>query len=263
MGLPVMTCLGTYIPGNSFLHRLDPRVKIAATAVLGTLVFGGGWPGLIVVSALFSAVTVTCRFSGGEIIRAMKPLAVFAILLFAMHTLFSPGSSLSAAIVTTEGILTGLFVAWQYLALVYGGLLLTVSTAPTDLVAALARLLAPLRRIGVPVQDVALMVSLAFRFLPLLAEEYERIVTAQATRGADQHGATVAVRIRLAYLRTQSLTLGVLRKADELATAVEARGYGVRPGTTLRVFTLGRADYAALLVVFSIAATVIVTRLTG
>jgi energy-coupling factor transporter transmembrane protein EcfT len=140
-------------------------------------------------------------------------------------------------------------VTWQFAALVIGAAVLTMTTLPSDLVGGIERLLRPLGRVGIPSQEIAVMIALAFRFVPLLTEEYDRLRTAQMARGADFTTGGVRLRMRAAASLAVTLLLSAFRHADELTLAMEARGYRRGSRTTLRELKLTRTDAAAFAVV--------------
>ncbi|MEN6621881.1 MAG: energy-coupling factor transporter transmembrane component T, partial [Smithella sp.] len=183
-----MIQFGEYRDGNSFIHRLDARVKIGATALLSILILQAqGWQ-IALLSTFLCIVCIVCRLKLSEVRQAFKPLVWFALLLFLLHLFFTSGSVLFQIPylpikITWEGFSRGLFVSWQFVALAMSGAILAMTTPPSDLVCGLEHLLSPLKYIGIPVQDIAVMVSMALRFVPTLLNEYDRIKTAQTARG--------------------------------------------------------------------------------
>jgi energy-coupling factor transporter transmembrane protein EcfT len=158
--------------------------------------------------------------------------------------------------VTYEGLGLGAAVTWQFVALVVSAAVLTMTTAPSELVGGFERLLRPFNRLGVPSHDIAIMVSVALRFVPTLLEEVERMKEAQAARGADFAGGGLIRRLRKMATLVIPLILCTFRRADELALAMEGRGYHRGPRTYLRELKFTRADYAALLAVTAFLAGV-------
>lgn len=136
-------------------------------------------------------------------------------------------------------------MTWQFAALVVGAAILTMTTLPSDLVGGIERLLRPLGRVGIPSQEIAVMIALAFRFVPLLLEEYDRLRTAQMARGGDFTTGSVRLRMRAAASLAVALLFSAFRRADELTLAMEARGYRRGPRTTLRELKLTGTDAAA------------------
>ncbi|HPK54051.1 MAG TPA: energy-coupling factor transporter transmembrane component T, partial [Smithellaceae bacterium] len=189
-----MIRLGQYYEGSSFGHCLDARVKIIATLLFSLLIFyARGWNILLISGFLFAVCRVS-RLNFIRILEAGKTIIWFALLLFALHIFFTAGSPLCVIpylnfTITAEGVTRGLLVSWQFVALAYSGIILTMITSPTDLVHGLEFILRPLRHIRVPVSEIALMVSMALRFVPTILEEYDRIKTAQLARGSEMETA--------------------------------------------------------------------------
>jgi energy-coupling factor transporter transmembrane protein EcfT len=146
---------------------------------------------------------------------------------------------------TREGLVQGAYVTWQFAGLVIGAAILTMTTLPSDLVGGIERLLRPLSRIGIPSQEIAVMVAMAFRFMPMLLEEYERLRMAQMARGADFATGGITDRIRAVALLAVPLMLSAFRRADELIMAMEARGYRRGPRTSLHELRMTGTDLAA------------------
>lgn len=246
-----MVRIGQYLAGNTFIHRLDPRIKTLSAIALSVVIFRAAWFEACLISLFLLVVIRISRLRTCALLQAMRPMALFACLLFLLHLFFTDGTALLAVPalqmkLTHEGMFRGAFVAWQFVALVLCGAVLTMTTPPSEMINGLDRLLRPLRHIGVPTQDLAVMVSMALRFVPTLLEEFERIRLAQAARGADVEAGTFARRMRTIVSMTLPLMVSAVRRADELADAMEARGYGRGPRTTLRVLEITGSDYAAL-----------------
>ncbi|NPU84192.1 MAG: energy-coupling factor transporter transmembrane protein EcfT [Syntrophaceae bacterium] len=257
---------GLFVPGDSSLHRLDPRVKIVSVVVLGVLSFRASAGAATLVTLLLLVLTGLSGLRPRHILDALKPLMVFAALLFLIHLFFTDGEalvSLSAGPfrITREGLRQGGFVVWQFFALVSMGVLLTMTTGPSDLVAALENILSPLKVLRVPTQDLAIMVSLALRFLPTFLEEMEKLKTARLARGADWRRGGSVHRVKTAASLLVPLLLGAARRADDLAEAMEARGYARGPRTGLRELRMARPDYAALVILTVFSGMVLVAGL--
>ncbi|MBN1613862.1 MAG: energy-coupling factor transporter transmembrane protein EcfT [Deltaproteobacteria bacterium] len=252
--------MGQYLSGDTIIHRLDPRIKILSVVALSVLILRGTWSDAAAVSVFVAILTVTASLRWGQIVDALRPVALFAVLIFLLHALFPEGSSSSTVpsfrmSVTAEGVLRGAFVSWQFVCLVLCAAVLTLTTSPAELVEGMERLLRPLERLRIPTHQLAMMVSLALRFMPVLLEELDRIKTAKRARGGDFQRGSVVGRARAAALLAIPLIAGAFRRADELAEALEARGYRHGPRTTLRELKMTALDRAALAVmVFFIAA---------
>lgn len=253
---------GLFVPGRSPIHRLDPRVKILAVVVLGVLTFQASAGAAALISLFLAVLAALSRLRPRLLLASLRPLLAFGVLLFLIHLFFTDGQA-SAALsagplkVTREGFRQGAFVAWQFFALVFLGALLTMTTGPSDLVAALEKILSPLKVLRVPTQDLAVMVSLALRFLPTLLEELDKLKTARLARGADFEAGGPVERLKAAASLAVPLLLGSIRRAEDLAEAMEARGYARGPRTGLRTFRLTGRDYAAVLLMAGFAGLVV------
>ena len=170
-----MIILGQYLPGDTLLHRLDPRVKILSVVALSILIFGATTGEVVLISAFLFAAIRTAGMTPPQAFRALKPVAVFMAMIFSVHFLFTEGEPLVSLAplpmrITREGILRGIYVTWQFAGLVLAAAILTRTTPPSDLVGGIERLLRPFSRVGVPSQDIAVMISMALRFMPMLLE---------------------------------------------------------------------------------------------
>jgi biotin transport system permease protein len=246
--------IGQYIPGDSMIHRLDPRVKIGSTIVLSILILKGGVFTGALVSAFLIAVISLSRLGVNPMAKAFRPVLVFFALLFFVHLFFTDGNPIPPfppwrVTVTYEGLYRGAVTTWQFALLVLSASILTMTTLPTDLVSGIERLLRPLKRLGVPSHDLAMMVSVALRFVPTFFEEIDRIKAAQMARGASFGSGPFIRRTRAAISLLLPLVLRAFRRADELVTAMEARGYRRGPRTYMKELSMSRADYAAVLVI--------------
>jgi len=243
--------LGQFIPGDSPVHRLDPRVKILTVLLLSIVILNAGAAESLVVTAFLLSAVALSGLSAGRIASALRPLAWFFAILFCLHLLFTDGRPILAALpaVTHEGFERGISVTWQFVALVVSAAILTMTTAPSELVGGFEKLLRPFNRLGVPSHDIAIMVSVALRFMPTLLEEVERMKEAQVARGADFGSGGLIGRLRKMATLVIPLILCTFRRADELALAMEGRGYHRGPRTYLRDLKFTRVDYAALFAV--------------
>ena len=245
-----MIPLGQYLPSDTSLHRLDPRVKILSVVALSLLIFGATTGEIVLISAFLFAAIRSAGMTPAVALRSLKPVAVFMAMIFSVHLLFTEGEPLVSLAplpmrITREGILRGLFVTWQFAGLVLAAAVLTRTTSPSDLVGGIERLLRPFSRVGVPSQDIAVMIAMALRFMPMLMEEYDRLRTAQMARGADFTTGSLALRGRAIATLAVPLLLSSFRRADELAVAMEARGYRRGPRTTLRELRFSGTDLRA------------------
>ncbi|MEN6330777.1 MAG: energy-coupling factor transporter transmembrane component T [Smithella sp.] len=260
-----MIRFGQYRDGNSFGHRLDARVKILAMVGLSILIFQArGWEMLLLSVSLF-VFCAASRLKFSEVRKAIRPLVVFAVLLFGLHLFFTDGAVVFQIPylpvgVTGEGFFRGLFISWQFLCLALSGVILTMTTSPSDLVCGLEHLLSPLKRLRIPVQDIAVMVSMALRFVPTFLEEYDRIKTAQTARGACVETGRYDRKLKSLAALLMPLMTSAFRRADDLAEAMEARGYARGPRTTLHQLHFGYEETFALIFLGILFSVVLVSK---
>lgn len=249
-----MVHLGQYIPGRSILHRLDPRVKIVAVLLLSIMILNGSALTDGIISLFLIGLVSISRLTLPQVLRALRPVAFFFLLLFLLHLLFTEGTPIPPfppwpLTPTHEGLLGGIAVTVKFVLLVLSAALLTMTTSPTRLVNGMERLLRPLRVFGVPSHDIATMISIALRFVPTLLEEIDRTKEAQMARGADFKKGHLLKRVRSASSLLIPVLLNAMRRADELATAMEGRGYKGGTRTYMWDLRMSRGDYAAVGVV--------------
>jgi energy-coupling factor transporter transmembrane protein EcfT len=261
-----MIRLGQYQPGDTVVHHLDPRVKILSVVALSMLTFGASGVEIVLISAFLTAVIGAARMTPLQAARALRPVALFMAMIFLVHLFFTEGRPILSltplpARITQEGLVRGLYVTWQFASLVLGAAVLTLTTPPSDLVGGIERLLRPLSWVGIPSQDLAMMIAMALRFMPMLLEEYDRLRMAQMARGADFMMGSLALRTRAIAAIAVPLLLSAFRRADELAVAMEARGYRRGPRTTLRELSLSRRDLGAFAVMAAFFLTNFVLRM--
>ncbi|MFH1954511.1 MAG: energy-coupling factor transporter transmembrane component T [Pseudomonadota bacterium] len=246
--------IGQYVPGESIIHRLDPRVKIGSAVVLSILILKGGILTEGIASAFLLALVPCSRLAPHHMRNALRPVMFFFVLLFFLHLFFTDGTPIPPfppwhVTVTYEGLHRGAMITWQFMLLILSASILTMTTTPTELVSGIERLLRPLKILGVPSHDVAIMISIALRFVPTFLEEIDRIKEAQMARGANFKTGPLARRAKATLSLLMPLVLCSLRRADELATAMEARGYRRGPRTYMKELSMTRADYVAVLVI--------------
>lgn len=262
MSVPVP--FGQYVPGASPVHLLDARVKLVLVIAYVSMLFSAtDWRGLaIAVGAVFGALAISgvpVRLAA----RGLKPVAMllaFTLLANALR-LDSSGALISVGrlAVDMQGLRDGIFFVVRIIALVLGTSLLTLTTSPVSLTDALTRLMAPLRVVRVPTEDIAMMFSIALRFIPTTAEEAEKIVVAQTARGAvfDQGGPIRRARAWIPVLIP--LFVNLFRRADDLALAMESRCYTGTGRTRLHAPSMRPADWVVLCagVTLSVAASIL------
>ena len=228
--------LGQYYPGNSFLHRMDPRAKIICTMIFITAIFiaESFWSYLLVTAFLLMTISV----SGVPIkliVKAIKPLWFILVFTFIIHLFTTPGTTLFYAgiiHITRDGIIRGTYMTLRLVYLIAFSSLLTYTTSPIVLTDGIEALLTPWKRFGVPAHELAMMMSIALRFIPTLLEETDRIMKAQASRGADFTTGNLMHRAKSMIPVLVPLFISAFRRADELAAAMEARCYRGGEGRT-------------------------------
>jgi energy-coupling factor transport system permease protein len=229
--------IGQFYPVASPLHELDPRAKIVATAVLVIGLFlVDSVVGFLVLAALFALLVAASRVPPGTFLSLLRPVAFIVALTVLFQVFFSREGSLllewGFLEVHSGGLRMGLFLALRILLLVSAAGLLTATTAPVALADGIEDLLSPLRRLRFPAHEVAMMMTIALRFIPTLQEEAQKITRAQAARGADFSEGGLLGRVRAMLPVLVPLTIGAFRRADELAEAMESRGYRGGEGRT-------------------------------
>lgn len=249
--MAVAVPFGQYVPGSSIVHRLDARAKILVTVAYTVMLFAiSTWFGLLVAGVLAAAAVRVSTIPWRLALRGLKPVAwLLAFTLIANGLRWRPDEALlflGPLGVDGEGLRTGAFFAARILLLVMGTSLVTLTSSPVALTDALSLLMAPLRRVRVPVDDIAMMLSIALRFMPTTAEEAERIVVAQTARGARFDRGGVVARARAWVPVLVPLFVNLFRRADDLAVAMESRCYRGEGRTRLREPKMNGADWAIL-----------------
>ena len=232
-----MTSLGQFYPVASPVHDLDPRAKIVATAVLvAGLFLVDSTAGLLFVAAALVALVAASRIPVRRFLRLLRPVLFIVALTVVFQVLFSrEGATIfewGFLEVHAGGLWLGFFLGLRILLLVGVAGVLTATTAPVALADAIEDLLSPLKRVRFPAHEVAMMMTIALRFIPTLGEEAEKIKGAQAARGADFSEGGPLRRARSFLPVLIPLTVGAFRRADELADAMESRGYRGGEGRT-------------------------------
>ncbi|HEY6579685.1 MAG TPA: energy-coupling factor transporter transmembrane component T [Rubrobacter sp.] len=247
-----MTSLGQFYPVASPVHGLDPRAKIVATAVLvAGLFLVDSTVGLLFVAVTLMILVALSRIPIRNFLRLLRPVLFIVALTVAFQVFFSREGAIvfewGFLEVHTGGLWLALFLALRILLLVSAAGLLTATTAPVALADGIEDLLSPLKRVGFPAHEAAMMMTIALRFIPTLGEEAEKIKGAQAARGADFSEGGPLRRARSLVPVLVPLTVGAFRRADELAEAMESRGYrGGEGRTRYRELRFRRKDALAL-----------------
>ena len=258
--------LGQYFPGDTPVHRLDPRTKLILLVLYIVALFQaktwGAYLLLILVTAVCMAVS---HISPKNIFKGLKPM-LFVIALTALLNLFyTEGTPVREGwIITWEGIDRAVKMMLRITLLITGTFLLTYTTSPMALTDGLELLLKPLKKLKVPVHEMTLMMSMALRFIPTLVEETDKIMSAQKARGADFETGNLIQRAKALLPILVPLFVSSFRRADELAVAMESRCYhGGEGRTRMTQLKYGKNDYFALFLGLLLVAAVNVLRHYG
>ena len=229
--------IGQYIPGDSIIHRADPRVKILLSVAFMVIIFLVNTVWTITAMALFTIMAAV--ISGVPLkytLRGLKPLALIIIFTAVINIFTTKGTPVSDIMpfkyITWEGIILAVRLAVRLALIIISGSLLTFTTTPILLTDGIEKLLEPFKRIGLPAHELAMMMSIALRFIPTLLEETDKIMKAQAARGADFDTGNLVQRAKSFIPVLVPLFISAFRRADELATAMEARCYKGGAGRT-------------------------------
>lgn len=257
--------IGQYIPGDTPIHRLDPRVKILATiAYISVLFFIKGFFPYVYVLAYLGTVIWLSEISVKTILKSLKPLAVIIILTVIFNIFLAPGEPLikyGFFVVTKEGLSLAFYMGLRLMFLITGASLLTLTTSPISLTDGIEKLLNPFRKIGVPAHELAMMMTIALRFIPTLLDETDKIMKAQMARGADFESGNLFNRAKAMIPLLVPLFISAFRRAEELALAIEARCYrGGEGRTRMKQLKLQKVDFAATIVTLLLIAGVVFTR---
>lgn len=251
--------IGQYIPKDSVIHALDPRTKILLTLIYIIVLFLiHNVFGYTLIGIFSIAVILLSRIPAKYVIKGLKPLLWIILFTFLLHIFMTKGevvASLGPLKIYREGIRQGIFMALRILYLVLTTSLLTLTTSPIALTDGIERLLNPFRRIGVPAHELAMMMTIALRFIPTLLEETDKIMKAQMARGADFETGNIIQRAKSLVPLLVPLFVSAFRRADDLALAMEARCYrGGEKRTRMKQLRIHTRDYIAMLamIMFSV-----------
>lgn len=247
--------LGQYIPGSSPLHRMDPRAKILLTILLIVAVFTADtFIGYAILFLFMGMTAAISKINPGYMLKGLKPIFYIILLTFFINLFFNGGETVlfqwKFVRVTQEGLKSAVFMAMRLVLLVFGTQLLTLTTSPIALTDGLERLMKPFKKIGFPAHELAMMMSIALRFIPTLMEETDKIMKAQMARGADFESGNLVNRAKAMLPLLVPLFVSAFRRADELALAMESRCYrGGENRTRMKVLRFSKVDGWATLAV--------------
>lgn len=254
--------LGQYYPGESLVHKLDARIKIIATVAFIAAVFiVDNFYGFVIIMAALAAVIGISKVPLKFILRGLKPVFVIILFTFVLNLFMIRGEvlwSLGFLHITKQGLHTAVFLAIRLIFLIIGSSMLTLTTRPISLTDGIEKLLNPLKRFKVPAHELAMMMTIALRFIPTLMEETDKIMKAQQARGADFESGNLMRRIKALIPILVPLFISAFRIASDLAMAMEARCYrGDHGRTRMNAMKIQKRDIAAVaLTLFFLVVTV-------
>lgn len=259
--------IGQYFPIESPIHRIDPRFKIIFTLVYIILVFfADSLIGYAAVAIFSFTITKLSKIKISLVLRSIKPLAVIIIITAVINLFFTGGENVifqwKFLKITETGVINAVNMALRLIFLVIGSSLLTYTTSPIMLTGGIERLLSPFSVVGLPAHELAMMMSIALRFIPTLLEETEKIIMAQKARGADFESGNLLRRAGALIPILVPLFISSFRRADELATAMECRCYrGNKDRTSLKQMRICRLDWISLICMLCFCAVIIVANI--
>ena len=258
--------IGQYYSGESVIHRLDARLKIVATVLFIIELFVvNDFIGFALCAVCLGIAVSASKVPLNFIMRWMKPILLILIFTFCLNIFMIPGNELvriGFLKITDAGLYTAVFMAIRLVLLIVGTSLLTFTTKPINLTDGIESLLGPLGKIGVPTHELAMMMSIALRFIPTLLEETDKIIKAQQARGADFESGNLIRRAKALVPILVPLFVSAFRIAQDLAMAMEARCYkGGKGRTRLHQMKFGKIDYMASVILVLFLAAVICMRI--
>ena len=259
--------IGQHFPGNSLVHRFDPRLKILLTILYIVLLFAAANPlGLALSIAWLAVLYKMAKIPVRMIVKSLKPIVPIILFTCVLNLFFVSGEGeplvhIWFLTIYAEGVRYAVLMAVRVMALIAGTSLLTYTTSPIVLTDAIERLLAPFNKIHMPVHELAMMMTIALRFIPTLVEETDKIMNAQKARGAMLDSGTLKERMHAMIPILIPLFISAFRRADELAMAMECRCYhGGEGRTRLKVLKYTKQDAISCMVCVAVFAAIFATR---
>ncbi|MEE0741592.1 MAG: energy-coupling factor transporter transmembrane component T family protein [Emergencia sp.] len=258
--------LGQYYGTESPIHRLDPRIKIIATILfIVELFIVNDFLGFAVCAVALGTIIAMSKVPPAFIVRGLKPILLIIIFTFCLNMFMVKGQVLwqwGFLQITKEGLYTAVFMAIRLILLIIGSSLLTLTTKPITLTDGIERLLRPFSHIGLPSHEIAMMMSIALRFIPTLLEETDKIMKAQQARGADFESGNIFARAKSLIPILVPLFVSAFRIAQDLAMAMEARCYrGGKGRTRMNEMKFRGSDYSAFAVMVIFLGIIIAERI--
>ena len=258
--------IGQYYKAGSCIHRLDPRTKIIATLVyiVGLFVLKS-FAGLAFAAAVLAVCVAVSRVPVSFMLRGLKPVFLIILFTFVLNMFIYDGEILVKIwifTITKEGLRTAFFMAARLILLILGSSMMTLTTEPIELTDGIESLLSPLRRVGVPAHELAMMMTIALRFIPTLLEETDKIMKAQQARGADFETGNILRRAKSLLPILIPLFISAFRIAQDMAMAMEARCYRGGDGRTrMNPMHFEKRDVAAFILLAVFLALIILERI--
>jgi len=245
--------LGQFFPGNTVVHRLDPRTKLILMITYITGLFiAKGFPAYGFMLVVLITCLAVSEIKPKAVFRGLRPVLIIICLTVFLNIFFIRGDTIllkyGFITITQEGVYTAIFMALRLMMLIISTFLLTYTTSPITLTDGLERMLSPLKKIKLPIHEFSMMMSIALRMIPTLIEETDKIMSAQKSRGADFETGGLIKRAKAILPLIIPLFISAFRRADELATAMESRCYNGGEGRTkLNVLKFTKIDFIAFL----------------
>jgi len=262
--------IGQFFPGDSIIHRLDPRFKIVITLIFIVMLFTGENLVCLGIGAVYTVIAILfSKIPFKMFVKSIKPIMPFLLITAVFNLFFIDGGEVylkwKFIKITEGGINISVFMIIRIVLLIAGSSLLTYTTSPITLTDAVERLLSPLKKLKFPVHELAMMMSIALRFIPTLIEETDKIMSAQKARGAEIDTGSFTARAKNMVSILVPLFISAFRRADELATAMECRCYNGGEGRTrLRQLKSAKRDYIALAVtILFFVITIVTGKISG
>ncbi len=258
--------IGQYYPAESVLHRLDPRVKLIGTfAFIVSLFLFHSLYGYLFVAVFLAGVIKLSKVPISFIVKGLKAVVILLLFTSFFNLFFTPGDPVirwSFVTISDKGINSAIFFSIRLILLILGSSLMTFTTTPNQLTDGLEKVMKPLNHIKVPVHEIAMMMSIALRFIPILLEETDKIMKAQMARGADFESGSILKRAKSMIPILVPLFVSAFRRANDLAMAMEARCYRGGDGRTkMKPLKYHSRDYSAYLLIVVYLAGIAVVRI--
>lgn len=243
--------IGQYLPFDTFIHRLDPRVKIVGVFLyIITIFFVDDFYGYIHFVILLIAMLAVAKIPIKSVLKSLKPVIFIIIITGLINLITTPGKAvfeLGPVTVTAEGIYRTGFTVLRLILIILSTSVLTYTTSPMELTYGLEKLFSPLKRFGFPAGELAMMISISLRFIPTLFDEAQKIRMAQMARGADFESGNIINRAVSMIPLLVPLFINSFKRSDDLATAMEARMYRIgHERTKLNEINMGRVDWLVI-----------------